>query len=277
MSNSLKFFGILSVIALSSANPALATEHAQTTFIVDPDRTASTTLSAKRNGELLVVTAHASRTVTLDSDVSQANSANAPVDQNYPLKAGQLLLGAEERPGIYCAPLAPHGLGETAPCLIDLNMDGKFDQIGMASFNSRGGDAILITVKDKFMPAQLKRFHSMATAVAYSPAGYLGGQSGKLRLLWKSDFKESAPGRPVNITFWLDGSAGFTGTGVLSRSVDIVYSGTPVDVTVAGISLRVLGFGADGEIHCDLVGIDAHQRVEFRSRPALRLRMVYYG
>ena len=272
------FFAILPALALACSSAALATEGARTTFIIDQaDGAAPTALTVKKHGDLLVVTGHASRTVKLESDISPADSVDAEVDKNYPLKAGAVLLGADERPGIYCAPLAPRGLGETAPCLVDSDMDGKFDKIGMASFNSGGGEAIMITVKNKFMPVQLKRFHPLSAPAAYSSVAYPTGQSGKLHLVWNSTFKASKPDSPVRIFFWLDGSAGFTGTGVLSESASIVFSGAPVPVTVAGISLRILGFGPAGELRCDLVGIEAHHPVVFRSRAAPRMIFIYVG
>jgi len=269
------FKGWIVSLALASSGLACA-KNAQTTFIVDPQGALPAgTITAQKNQDILTLIGRASRAVQLQDDISPEDSASAEVNSAYPLKAGQILLGSEERPGTFCAPISPHGLGETGPCLFDEDGDGKFEKISLASFDSRGGEIILITIKSKMMPAQLKRYRPLGVPVAYVPASYERSQSAVVRLAWESNYKPTKPDSPVKVIFWLDGSAKFTATGVSSQPVQVTFTGKPVELKVEGVSIRLQGIGPDGSIRCEVLGIDPHRAVPMSSRGAPQIWFIW--
>ena len=234
-----------------------------TTFIVDPQGLVSPgVFSAQKHHELLTLTTRSSQAVRLDGAVSGPDLADMKFDQTYPLTEGQILLGSEGWPGTYCAPMSAKGLGATAPCLFDDDQDGVFDRIALASLNGNASQIVLLTSKSKFTTGLVRHFHALTSPVGYTPVSYTQGQAGNLHLAWSSNFNAMKPSQPVTISFWLDDSAGLNRKGVSSQSINVTFNGAPINTTIEGVSVRILGFNQDGSMRCELLGIEPHYVVK---------------
>jgi hypothetical protein len=268
-------------VALAAVMVGLATSsHAgaqatTTTLLVDPNGpVVQAPTLARRGRELMVLNVRAPRAVRLEGDVDAQSAARAAASSNFPLRAGQILLGSDERPGMFCTPVSSRGLGMAGPCLTDSNGDGRFDTITKAGFHSARADHILLTASSKVVGVALDRSTSLPVTVAYSPVDYGLGHSAAVRLNWSSDFRRNRPGRPISGSLWLDASARFTGTGIVSRTVPFEFSGQPETVTIGGITVRILGFDETGAMQFQIAAIEGGTPVEFAFRRAAIINFI---
>jgi hypothetical protein len=251
------------------AGPAAADPPTTTTLIVDSaDPLPSAPMAARRGRQLIVLAVRAPRAVRLGGDVDAASAALGAVNAHFPLTSGQVLLGYEERPGTYCTPVSPRGLGMAGPCLIDTDRDGRFDAIVKAGFNSAVIDQIVLTASAKVVGVQLGAPAALSAAVPYAPVAYGEGHSAAVRLNWSANNRVTEPNRPVDGSLWLDASARFTGTGIVSRTVPFHFEGQPVTVTIGGIAVRILGFDGTRSIRYQIVAVQGGAPVEFAFRRA---------
>ena len=246
-----------------------------TTLVVDPaGPLPSAPMTVRRGRELLVLSVRAPRAIRLEGNVDPAAAARAAVNSNFPLTAGQVLLGYEERPGTFCTPVSSRGLGMAGPCLTDADGDGRFETIVKAGFNSAVADQILLTASSKVVGVTLDAAAPLPATVAYSPVAYGLGHSSAVRLNWSSDYRRNRPGRPVSGSFWLDASARFTGTGIVSRTTTFRFAGEPETVTIGGITVRILGFGETGAMRFEIAAVQGGTPVEFAFRRAANMNFI---
>ncbi len=103
---------------------------------------------------------------------------------------GRQLYGWRDKPGLFCDIMHNRGLGSSAPCLLDTDGDGKFDQIERVDFNSGGADIVFITDKQKVRGGRFNKPHPLAAPIGYAIAPDGDRPTAKVRLSWKSDFKK---------------------------------------------------------------------------------------
>lgn len=246
-------------------------------FVIDPVGPApAATITVKRGKPLLKLEMRAPQAVRLDGDVDPASAAAAAVSDKFPLTAGRVLFGLEERAGTYCAPLTSRGLGSAGPCLVDADNDGRFEAILKAGFTSNGASAILLSSTGRAFGVNFGKPVLLPAPIAYSVQPYGAAQAAPVALLWQPAGKKNAEGRRPQLAFWFDASAEFTGTGVLSVSTVVDFDGTPKTVEVGGVTLELLGFDAEGALQARIVALRPAQKVAFGFQGAAGIFFVYY-
>jgi hypothetical protein len=250
-----------------ASQPASAGPPRTTTLIMDRSGALpSGPVIADRGHELLVLDVRAPRAVRLEGNVDPVSAARAAMDRQFPLNAGETLIGYQERPDTFCAPIATRGLTMAGPCLVDEDGDGRFEAILKARFSRNGADQILLTASSKVVGTTLDWPVPLAGTVPYTRVEYSLGHSSVVRLNWSSNYRSGRADRPVEGTFWFDASARFTGTGIVSRTVPFLFSGQPETVAVGGITVRILGFEPTGAIRYEIVAAQDATPVEFAFR-----------
>jgi len=238
-------------------------------FVIDPVGPAPTgPITAKRGKPLIKLEMRAPSAVRLDGDVDPAFAAPAAASDAFPLTAGRVLFGLAERPGTYCAPLTSRGLGSAGPCLIDADGDGRFEAIMKAGFTSNGASAILLSSTGRAFGVNLGKPVPLPAPIPYSAQPYGIAQAAPVALVWQPAGKKNAEGRRPQVAFRFDASAEFTGTGVLSAPTLVDFDGTPKKIQVAGVTLELLGFDAEGALQARIVALRPAQKVAFGFRGA---------
>ena len=192
--------------------------------------------------------------VTLSESIPAALAIQFGAKEDVPFEAGRTLYGWPERPGLYCDLLRPRGLGISAACLRDADLDGRFDEGLRLDFNSGFADILVISHSRKIIGARLR---SKTTTPLPRPVAYASAEpaaTGRLSLHWRPVGKKRL-GAP-SVEMWISTPDNYTGTEGLSENVLVFRrDSVPLDVELYGIRLRVLGFDEEGGMRYKLLGM----------------------
>ena len=161
-----------------------------------------------------------------------------------PFNAGRLLYGWPERPGLYCDLLRARGLGLSAACLWDRDLDGRFEEATRLDFNSGSGDILGIMPSRKIIGVRFTKVRVMLPApIAYVNSEPDPSVTGKILLYWE---KAPKKGPPIE-NLYLGTPDNYTGTEGLSNQV-LAFRGDrlPMDVDLFGLQVHLLGHDGRG-------------------------------
>lgn len=214
---------------------------------------------ARPNNALSRIDVRPASAVTLGEGVPLGVAMSFGAKESVPFDAGLQLYGWPERPGLYCDLQRPRGLGASAACLRDNDLDGKFDEGTRIDFNSAKSDILLISHAGKIIGAKFTKVKiALPRPIAYS-ASQPGPQAvGKLALYWrKDDQKDRALGR-----LWLSTPDNFTGTAGLSENILLFdLQKLPMDVELYGVKLRLHGLDEKGGLRYSMLGLTDGEKI----------------
>lgn len=156
--------------------------------------------------------------------------------------AGETLASVAGAPGVFCAPVRQAGLSAVAPCLVDADGDGRFEESRVAGFTSAQADGLAITAKGGLTGVELKKRRALPQPVGYTRLPAAQGPQAKARLMWES-YGKRGPTDPVKLRLWLDAGERGAGTQVFGalQKAQLAPDGTGV-VTYEGVRIRFMGF-----------------------------------
>ena len=131
-------------------------------------------------------------------------------------------------------------------------------------------DPQAIHVEEKALMRALMTGHFMNSTVLIDIAGSLA------LTLPKDVSFDAVSDRPVHVGVWLDGSAGFTGTGVASRTEVVTLGEGPAEVVIGGITVRILGIDAEGGLRVEGVKVTPGRALAFSSRGRPNVIYIYH-
>lgn len=219
--------------------------------------------TARRGDPLAVFAVRPGQAVRLDAGVDARADNWLGASLRRPLSAGQVLNAVQARPGLYCAPVKESALYSVGPCLLDREADGTFDAMVSAAFNSGRSDGPIVSDRKNLLGVLFAAPKPLTTKVAYSPADAADGPFAEARLTWTARADSKAAGAPLDLTLQLDASDDDSGTRVVSELLRARLAGGKGEVTLAGITVRVLGLGADGTLSYELTPPPADQGTAF--------------
>jgi len=269
-----RYFDIAASVAISISCTSQAQALDSVTFAVTaPEVLPKRLLVAKRSKDLLSLTLHSTRAVRLDSALEGEDGNSTAINKGFPLNAGQILAGSVERPEVFCAPIISRGLGMAGPCLFDRDADGKFDVIGKGGFIDSFPDAVIIdgSQKPRIFGIKYTQLKPLKSPIAYSFVAASSSPAAPGRLRWQSDYREDQPGKPIKLKFFIEASAY-----AITKMVNVIFSGQPVEVNIEGISLRVLGFQPAGEMEFEFLNVPVQHDVTFEYIGRGQTMMIIY-
>jgi len=206
---------------------------------------------APRNHALLKLEVRPLAAVTLAEAIPADLAAQFGAKSDIPFETSLQLNGWPERPGLYCDLLRPRGLGISAACLRDTDLDGRFDEGVRLDFNSGRGEILMINHKGKIIGVRNKgKPVRLPHPIAYAPVA--PASIGKLELRW-SGRKVSGV---LSVEMGISTPDNYTGTEGLAESYLLFpRDRIPLDVELYGIRLRILGFDETGAMRYQLLGM----------------------
>ena len=221
------------------------------------------TQTARRGAPLAVFAVRPGKAARLDAGVDAKADNWLGASLRRPLSAGQVLNAVQGRPGLYCAPVKEGALYSVGPCLLDADADGAFEAVVSAAFNSGSSNGPIVSDRKNLLGVLFAAPKPLAARVAYSPADAAQGPYAEARLSWSAREIPKADDGAIALTLQLDASDDDSGTRVLSERLQARLPGGRGEVTLAGITVRVLGLGADGALTYELVPPPAGQGADF--------------
>jgi|GEM_PF-1949773 len=219
--------------------------------------------TARRSEALAVFAVRPGKAARLDAGVNARADNWLGASLRRPLGAGQVLNAVQGRPGLYCAPVKEGALYSVGTCLLDADADGAFEAVVSAAFNSGSSHGPIVSDRKNLLGVLFAAPKPLTARVAYSPADPADGPFAEARLTWTARADSKAAGAPLDLTLQLDASDDDSGTRVLSDQLRARLAGGKGEVTLAGITVRVLGLGADGTLSYELTPPPAGQGTAF--------------
>lgn len=184
--------------------------------------------------------------VELQGTLDSATALKAAVTGSAPFVPGRVLFGGDDRPGLFCDLMRNRGLGSSTACLLDTDMDGRFDQAVRYDFNSARSDMVFITDKGKVRGGKLKATIPLGVPLAYRAVTGAAMPSAEVRLLWEAhDRKDSAGTVRTQVDLVVTDGSNFTGTEILSQQyVRATLAPQPIEIPFYGLKLTLRGLTA---------------------------------
>lgn len=225
---------------LAAALPASAATRYLAAPTLTPQVTEGVALKGKPLATYFLTPALA---VELQATLDPAVALKAAVTGSAPFVPGRMLYGGEDRPGLFCDLMRNRGLGSSAACLLDSDMDGRFDQAVRYGFNSAQSDMVFITDKGKVRGGKLKATIPLGQPLAYRAVTGAALPSAEVRLLWEArDRKDAAGIARTQIDLVVTDGSNFTGTEILSQQyVRATLGPQPVEIPFYGLKLTLRG------------------------------------
>ncbi|HEX5183322.1 MAG TPA: hypothetical protein VFW19_09255 [Allosphingosinicella sp.] len=244
----------LAVLASGASSAGRAPPHIFTArFMVDADEIPDEPTTTRSGQELTNVAIRHPRAVKLvdavDAETARAIGASA----DYPLEAGQVLVGLSGMDNVYCAPLEPRGIGTGALCLVDEDGDGRFDAVWKAGSEVFDPDAILINRDNRLVGVHLSPAGRLPHPIAYAKTSYRDGPAVNGHLFWRYRDKDRKAGAPGPIIFWLDASDASSNTEVRSRILTFAPDKEGEFLDLDGLRLHFLGFDRKGALRWEAI------------------------
>ncbi|HEY1606079.1 MAG TPA: hypothetical protein VGF77_10845 [Allosphingosinicella sp.] len=217
-------------------------------FIVDADEIPDAPTTTRSGQELTNVEIRHSRAVKLVDAVDPETAHAIGASADYPLEAGQVLVGLSGKDNVYCAPLEPRGIGTGAPCLVDEDGDGRFDAVWKAGSEVFDPDAILINRNNRLVGVHLSPAGKLPHPIAYAKTAYRDGPAVNGHLFWRYRDKDRKADAPGPIIFWLDASDASSNTEVHSRVLTFAPGKEGDVLDLDGLRLHFLGFDRKGAL-----------------------------
>ncbi len=198
--------------------------------------------------------------VQLDEDVPADLVKGAGGSKTSVLTAGTILYVADNSQTTYCGqPWSDWSQRNMAPCLTDSDGDGRFDQGALNDPSAvNPPHLVLDNIHGSTLHGVMHRRGPVVTfplPIAYhridAPTGL--GSRVAAGIIAMSDFNKKTPG-PVHFGFaiWQPGKDYFGS--LFSEIREITYTGMPVEVSLFGIKLTVVGIDENGRPLCKLEG-----------------------
>lgn len=268
---------IMALVVVAAPVIARAQITTTTEFITDAAEPAPTGPQvARKNATLMTLAVRSTRAVRLESglDATATNWMGGKVKR--PFQAGDILIAAGNRAGVFCAPVKEGAWYAISACLTDADGDGLFETAGTAAFNSARVDDILVTDKAALLGVRYEKPMPLQTPVRYASVGYETAPFARARLRWLSSFRADKPVDVIRVALWFDASDGSSGTAILSPPVQKDLPGGVGVIEVEGVTVRVLGFEANGALRYEIESVAAARKATFGYRPAPTTLYFYY-
>lgn len=184
--------------------------------------------------------------VTLEGAIPAELAGKFGAKTDVPFIVGRQLYGWPERPGLFCDLLRPRGLGLSAACLWDRDLDGRFEEGTRLDFNSGSGDILGITPSRKIIGVRLTKVRvPLPAAISYAKSDPDPSVTGKIVLYW---LKARNNGPPIE-QIYLGTPDNYTGTEGLSAEI-LAFRGDrlPMDIDIYGVKVRLLGHDDKGAL-----------------------------
>ena len=207
--------------------------------------------------------------VALDGDVP-ADIEPQTGTTDTPLTAGTVLYESVGEQTLYCASAKASLIGHgEATCLVDIDGDGRFDEVVKGTNPTWAPDALAMSVDD---PANPHRAHAEALVLGkrtLTPVSipYHVIEAAKVppmqgQIVWSSDYKSDAQKAPVHLLFSYSLATHGSG-GTLLWTKAVLYTGAPVDVDLDGVKIAIESIGPDGELVCRMSGQPNPSPIQF--------------
>lgn len=274
-------FIIFSIFPLFS-KPAGAQSDVRATFIIDSKSDFSSEVQALKPSKrkpfknLLALSARMHKAVILGSDIDPSTLEEIRVHKKHPLTKGQLLMGAEQIEGTYCAPMRSKGLGMAGPCLQDTDLDGSFDIIVKAGYTSASPDIALITDKGKIVGADLQNSKQLTEPIPYADTELAAGPTVEIQLKYMARYDKKEPKLPITGYIWFDTSKDPYHEAVFSQPVSFQFNGEPILLAIEGVKLRVSGFDRRGFMQYQILSVERSKPISLQYREPVQIQIIGY-
>lgn len=211
--------------------------------------------------------------VTLNGTISAELAGKFGAKTDVPFNVGRQLYGWPERPGLYCDLLRPRGLGLSAACLWDRDLDGRFEEGTRLDFNSGSGDILGITPSRKIIGVRLTKVRvPLSAPISYAKSDPDPSVTGKIVLYWLKARKSGSPIEQI----YLGTPDNYTGTEGLSAEI-LAFRGDrlPMDVDLYGVKVRLLGHDEKGALRYTILNTTRGATVPLLFRGYV-IRMIGY-
>ena len=235
-------FPLVWTVPAFAAEPSLGSSFE----IVGPVSPPPAEMRGSRFSSQFALTVRPAAAVTLGGAIPAELAGKFGAKTDVPFNVGRQLYGWPERPGLFCDLLRARGLGLSAACLLDRDLDGRFEEATRLDFNSGSGDILGITPSHKIIGVRLTKVRVMLPApIAYSKSEPDPSVTGKIVLYWEKSPKNGPPVEHI----YLGTPDNYTGTDGLSDKV-LAFRGDhlPMDVDLYGLKVRLLGHDEKGAL-----------------------------
>lgn len=209
-------------------------------------------LVAKRGRPLAQIELSMPLAVQLDGEVSvdvQSMIAGGP---NSPLSSSAVLWSSASNKNIYCGVLWSRRGGKAGPCLVDTDHDGKFDAAIKGGARAVKPDGLGFS-NNLLLGIWFDAPIPLAAPVAYHQVSYANGPRTKANMTWALVYKTGKTG-PATIYVQFETGNNWQGTGMLSESTEITFTGSPVAVDINGVRLTIHDISPKRELIYSLEG-----------------------
>ena len=249
----------LSLILMSTPTLAAQARPGSSFEIIGPASPPPAELRGSRFSSQLVLNVRPASAVTLSSAVPAEIAAKFGAKSDVPFNVGRQLYGWPEQPGVFCDLLRARGLGVSAACLWDRDLDGRFEEGTRLDFNSASGDILGITPSRKIIGVRFTKVRvPLPAPIAYRTSDPDPSVTGKIVLYWLKAAKNGPPTEQI----YLSTPDNYTGTDGLSAEILAFRADhLPMNVELYGVKLRLLGHDEKGALRYSVLGVTPGAKV----------------
>jgi hypothetical protein len=267
---------LMAVLTLTNSPIALAST-AQPTFpllVYSEPFESEKTITTRKNYPIADVDLTMPEAVQLDSNIASDFVKKIGGNSKSPLSAGTLLFSWSTEHA-YCGSARFSGVDKIAPCLLDTDNDGKFDQGFKVLDVAMGPPAGIVFSNGKIMGAFQRYTGPLPEPVAYHRVEKSKIPRMKGQLSWSSDYKSNQQ-RPVKIAFGFTAAGGYVTQNLLTKPTEIIFDGSPVTVDLHGVTITVQNIGPNGELIYQISGQLQAEPVDFEFQVDNTLHLYVY-